>query len=944
MAFLSLRVLGALGAAVDGRDAPLGGAVPRALLARLAVAHGDVVPDDALIDDLWRGEPPPSARVTLQGYVSTLRRSMEPGRRAADVEILVRRGVGYALARDHHRLDADDFVDLARTGRRQWDSGDAAGAVETIATALSLWSGPAYADVVAWDFAAAEADRLEGIRLDAVEDRLMALSVVGDQSTVVTDARIHTDRFPLRERGWEALALAHYRSGRQGDALATLDRARRVLADELGVDPGPALSRLHAAVLVQDSTLDVTPTVAQTIPVPDHQRTATGGLPAPLTALVGRDDEVADVGALVDDNRLVTVVGPGGMGKTRLAIAVAAARHDPDGPWWVPLADVRTSDGVLDVVRAAMGLTVSGGVDALCAAVGTRRTVLVVDNCERLLDAVAALVDRLLAACPRVHVLATSREPIGVGGELVHELGPLAEAEDLFARRAGRWATDADPADVVALCDAVDRMPLAVELAAAQTRSLSVRQIREMLDDRFELLRGGSRTVARHESVRAAIDGSYAGLTDDERLMFADLSVFDGGFDLAAATAVTGRADVVAGVGALVAKSLVTVVGGDPRRYRLLQTIRGYARDTLDPARREEIGDRHLAWIRDLSARGYVGLRGPESARQTRLLSAEMPNVRAALARATRDVRPEHSADHLTIAGDVHWFWYRSGHVAEGMRMLAPALDAGEDIDVVVRIRAVAGLVVMSYLGSELETLIAALTRLRELLAESDATGDDDAVDDVRLLQARADAAETVGFFLSGAGAVDDGRALSTRALAIARRIGATGTIAEALMSLGMADFRSGDAASAARNLTDALAAARDVGYDWCAASTLWIHAKSEIEQGVVDALPARRLVAMVDHCDRAEDVTSWMVAVATLAYLLFRRDEHEAAAQLLGVVERFTDATGFSPEAMDVVELARYGREMRAGIDPVVFATAAERGRDLTRAQVRERFEAAAG
>lgn len=934
-------MLGVLGAAVDGRDAPLGGAVPRALLARLAVAHGDVVPDDALIDDLWRGTPPPSARVTVQGYVATLRKSMEPGRRAADVEVLVRRGIGYALARDHHRLDADDFVDLARAGRRQLEAGDAAGTVESIATALSLWSGPAYADVVAWDFAAAEADRLEGIRLDAVEDRLIALSAVGDQSTVVTDARAHTERVPLRERGWEALALAHYRAGRQGDALATLDRARRVLADELGVDPGPALSRLHEAVLAQDPALDVNPSVAQSVSVREVPA-ATGGLPTPLTALVGRADEVVKVGALLDDNRLVTIVGPGGMGKTRLAIAVGAARHEADGPWWVPLADVVTADGVLDVVRAAMGLTVSGGIEALCAAIGTRRTLLVVDNCEHLLDAVAAVVDRLLAACPRVAVLATSREAVGVVGEVVHELGPLAAAEDLFTRRAGRWAADADPADVAALCDAVDRMPLAVELAAAQSRSLSVRQIREMLDDRFDLLRGGSRTVARHESVRAAIEGSYAGLDEDERRVFADLSVFDGGFDLAAATAVTGRADVVAGVVALVAKSLVTVVGGDPRRYRLLQTIRGYARDTLDAARREEIADRHLAWVRELCARGYVALRGPESARQTRLLAVEMPNVRAALERSTREVPPARSADHLTIAGDVHWFWYRSGHVAEGMRTLAPALEAGDDIDFVVRIRAIAGLVVMSYLGSELETLFAALTRLRELLAESDAGGADAAIDDVRLLQARADAAQTVGFFLSGAGAVDDGRVLSGRALGIARRIGAVGTTAEALMSLRMADFRAGDAAAAADRFTEAVTAARAVGYDWCAASSLWLHAKTEIEQGVIDARPARRLVEMVDHCDRAEDVTSWMVAVATLAYLVFRRGDHEAAAQLLGVVERFTDATGFAPEAMDVVELARYGREMREGIDPVVFATAAERGRDLTRAQVRERFEAA--
>lgn len=927
---VSVRVLGALTVIRDGNPIALGGPLPRALLARLVMAHGQMVPDATLIDDLWRGSPPRSAQLTLQGYVASLRKALEPERGRSAPQILVRRGTGYALVVDPQHVDSCRFETLARSGRDQLGSGDAEGARRTLTEALELWWGPAYADAANWDFAAIETTRLERLRADVVEDQLSAQSECGEYTAVTAQLEAITAADPLRERAWELLALAQYRAGNQGDALQTLRSARDRIADELGADPRQSLLDLQDAILRQDPALfpDTATAAIPSAPAPTvNPERPTGNIPLPLTSLVGREEQINQIADLMATRRMVTLTGPGGMGKTRAALEVARDRKDADGPWLAELAGAQSASAVLDTVVSALGLTISGGIPVLTSLLHDRKFVLVLDNCEHLLDEVAALATAILRTCPQIRILATSREAVGVAGETIYEMPPLADAAELFLERAGSAAADADRGDIEELCTALDHMPLAIELAAGQSSALSVRQIIEMLDNRFEVLRGGPRTNQRHASMQAAIDGSYQSLTDSQQQLFCDLSVFQGGFDLDAARKVTGHPGLLLDLSALIDKSMLKAVGGDPRRYLMLETLRGYAAVQQDPDRARELQTAHIEWVVDMATDAYLGLRGPKCLAWTRRLDADMANVRAAL-----DLVDPHSETYLEIVGNVYWFWYRRGYADEGMRMLEPAVTAPHDIPIATRVRAIAGRAIMSYLGADLPALFAALTRLGEVYTEFDIESADPVVQ-----VARGDAAVTLAFFEAGAGLVDPARQHANDSLEVARRHNYPWTVAESLMSLGTADFRSGDHESAGRHFDSAVEVARSCGYDWCAASVLWIYAKSDIAQEKWNGPAEGKLARMVGYCERAYDLTSWMVALFTLAYILFRRGEEHAAARFIGVVDGMTELTGYSPEKMDVVELAGFGATMRAGIDPAVLADESATGRTLSRDEIRE-------
>lgn len=927
---ISVRVLGALTVIRDGEPVALGGPLPRALLARLIMARGQMVPDATLIDDLWRNRPPRSAQLTLQGYVASLRKALEPERGRSAPQILIRQGTGYALVVDREHVDSGRFETLATSGHDQLITGDADGARRTLTEALELWWGPAYADAANWDFASIEATRLERLRADVVEDQLAARSDCGEFTAVIAQLEAITTADPLRERAWELLALAHYRAGNQGDALATLRSARDRIATELGADPRRSLLDLQDAILRQDPTLmpdtDIAIHTGAPAPTANPER-PTGNIPLALTSLVGREEQINQIAELMATRRMVTLTGPGGMGKTRAAMEVARDRKDADGPWVIELAGAHNAAATLDTVVSSLGLTINGGIPVLTSLLHDRSFVLVLDNCEHLLDEVATLATAILRSCPKIRILATSREAVGVAGETVFEMPPLADSAQLFLERAGAAAADANREDVEKLCAALDHMPLAIELAAGQSSALSVRQIIDMLDDRFEVLRGGPRTNARHATMQAAIDGSYQSLTESERRLFCDLAVFQGGFDLEAARLVTGHRGLLTDLSALIAKSLLTAVGGDPRRYLMLETLRSYAAVQQDSQRLEELRAAHTEWVVGMATEAYLGLRGPQCLAWTRKLDADMANVRAALDR----VDP-HSETYLEIVGNVYWFWFRRGFADEGMRMLAPALTASAEVPIATRVRAVAGSAITSYLGADLPALFAALTRLGEMYGEFDV----DAADPVVQI-ARGDAAVTLAFFEAGSGLVEPARQHAHDSLEIARRYNSPWTAAESLMSLGTADFRSGDHASAGEYFDSAVEVARSCGYDWCAASILWIHAKSDIAQERWDGPAENKLARMVGYCERAYDLTSWMVALFTLSYVLFRRGEHRPAARLIGVVDGMTDLTGYSPEKMDVVELAGFGATMRREIDPALLAEEGSQGRALSRDEVRE-------
>ncbi|BCJ64228.1 AfsR/SARP family transcriptional regulator [Polymorphospora rubra] len=943
---LTVGVLGPLTVHHAGRPAALGGPNPRAVLARLVIADGRMVPLDVLIEDVWPEAPPPSAQITLQGYISSLRRVLEPDRRARrPASILVRQGPGYALRLPPGALDASRFAELATAGHQLLagairpvaggapaagvhgtgdTTGDPARAAEVLDRALAMWRGPAFADCADRPFALPEANRLRELQIGATEDRLAAALALGSPDTAAAQLQAFTAEHPLRERGWELLALALYRAGRQGDALAALRTARERIADELGIDPGPALAALQHAILRQDPAL-LAPTNRAAVPVTPAQ--AAHNLPYPLSTLIGRGGQVAAVGELLDRHRLVTLTGAGGMGKTRLALAVALDRTGGDGPWLVELAGLHDGSLLAETVATALGIA---GAGALPDVLRSRRLLLVLDNCEHLVDDVARFVTRLLGACPDVRVLATSREALRAEGEQVYDVPPLASADavELFVDRAaplrGGWRPDAAERDLVArLCADLDGMPLAIEFASAQCRVLSLRQIAEHLDDRFTLLRGG-RGDSRHATLLAAVDWSYDLLDADEREVFTALAVFEGSFDLAGARTVTGRPDILAVLTELVTKSLLVVERREPYRYRMLETLRRYAARRTGAADRARLVRNQITWVRELAAAADGGLRGPDGTYWMRRMHAESPNVRAALTAAT-DVGD--LASVLRIGAGAYWFWYRRGHIAEGLRFLEPVLHLDDDhaVDHAVRAQAAVGLALLRYLDGALDGVAKALwlaARHAELTTDG---------------PVRALVLATMSYFESFAGAVEPAREHGRQALDLARRTGARVTVAEALMSLGSAELRAGRPDLAVPLLADGLAEADEISHTWAAVSCLWLLAKAELSRG--EATVARAwLVRMIELTYASEDATSWLVGVATYAYVRCRTGDPAGAAELCGSVRWLGDRIGYSPEAMDP-DLAGYAAEIAGHLPPVRHAAALERGRGRSQEEVMARM-----
>jgi predicted ATPase/DNA-binding SARP family transcriptional activator len=667
---VELSLLGPVRAVRAGRELPLGGPRQRAVLALLVVEAGQVVPAGRLIEELWRGDPPPGAATTLRSYVSRLRALLAPD------ATLKASGGGYVLALGPGQLDAEEFERLTGAGRAALAAGDAAAAANRFAEALGLWRGRALADVGEVEPLALEAARLEELRLGVLEDRIEADLALGLHAEVVGQLEQLVAEHALRERLWRLLAVALYRSERQADALAACRRAREMLAEELGLDPGEELQRLEQQVLRQE--------------VPAVPPAVRGGnLPVPLSSLVGREPELAEVGRLLAGARLVTLTGPGGSGKTRLAIEAAARAADrfKDGVWLAGLAGIASAELVAPRVMEALGVRQEGDlpvIDALTYRLRPAELLLVLDNCEHLLDACAGLTGTLLAGAPGLRVLATSREPLGVPGEVAYLVPPLelppesadaqamarAPAVQLFVDRASavRAAAAAEaPVETIArICRNLDGLPLAIELAAARAATLSAEEIEARLADKFQFLRH-RRPAAdpRHQTLKAAIDWSYELLTRDERRVFAELSVFAGGFGLAQAAEVCSSGDQVAAlevIDQLAAKSLLTAqTTPDGTRYQMLETIGDYAANRL-----AEAGEDGPARRRHTEA----FLRLAERETQLAVLARDHDNFRAALkwSLSTGDVAGPQLAYEL---GD---FWLARGLWQEGSQWLERAL------------------------------------------------------------------------------------------------------------------------------------------------------------------------------------------------------------------------------------------------------------------------------
>nr|WP_237536282.1 BTAD domain-containing putative transcriptional regulator [Streptomyces sp. SID3343] len=671
---------------------------------RLALDPGRPVSSERLIEAVWGEDPPSGAANALQSLISRLRRQLP-----ADLES---GPAGYVLAIRRADVDAHVFADLAIRGRRLLDERDPAGAADLLGRALALWRGPAMTDAADAPFAIGPAARLAEQRLGAIEDRVQAHLTLGRTGGLAAELEQLTREHPLRERLYGLLIRTLHEEGRRADALTLYQGLRERLADELGIDPSPDLEAAYLAVLRGGDSAGTpearpagapAPPAAPTPAVPP--RDAPGNLPARLTTFVGRDDEVQRVGRLLDQSRLVTVVGPGGAGKTRLsteagARLVARGAEFAGGVWFVELAPVLDP---LDVPQAVLGAL--GGrevgllethppvgrdvVDRIAELLASRPSVLILDNCEHLVASAAAFAGRLLAQAPAVRILTTSREPLGIDGEMLYPLGPLAlppagvGADDgmtyasvrLFADRAHAvrpgLVIDTDTIGAVAeICRRLDGQPLAIELAAARTRSLTPGQIAHRLDDRFRLLTGGSRTaLPRHQTLRAVVEWSWDLLEDRERGALRRLSVFAGGTTLEAAEAILphegdfAAEDVLDLLAGLVDKSLVDVVGTTETRYRLLETIQAYAAEQLTAAgETEATAARHAAWYVDFTATQDSRLLGPGQLAALERLGAEHDNLAVAL----RHVVEHANADEaVRLVGSLSWFWAMRGNHGE---------------------------------------------------------------------------------------------------------------------------------------------------------------------------------------------------------------------------------------------------------------------------------------
>ncbi len=835
---VDVRLLGPLDVRVAGSAVEFVGAKQRTLFSALALRAPEPVPVDDLIEALWGGDPPGGAIQALQKQISRLRE------RLGDDAPLSHRPAGYALEIERAAIDAQRFEDLLRRARAALAGGAPDEARTDLAAGLALWRGPALAEHRFDGFAQLEISRLEELRLEAIEEQMAAELACGRDVDLAGELQALVGEHPLRERLRAQLMLALYRGGRQAEALETMREGRRMLVDELGIEPGPELRRLERMILAHDPELSA-----------ERPSSQPATLPAPASATIGRTGELAEIVELLvrPEVRLLTLVGSGGVGKTRLALeagrlveerfAGGAARVNLDG----------VESGLVLAAEAASALGFVAGTarelgEQLARATRGAPVLLVVDGLERFLDD-AGDVAALLAAIPNLTVLATSRAALRLTGEHVYLVHPLAapNAAELFVVRAGAARNglvldEMDRATVDAICARLDGLPLAIELAADRVRLLPLPALLERLDDRLGLLTQGPRDLPpRQRSLRATLEWSWDVLDEPERMLLSRLTVFEGGAGLAAAEAIC-NADGAIGprfddvVAALLDKTSLLRADAHQAepRFGMLDTVREFAAeraaDDGDPA---ALALCHARWFLD-----FCEAQAAEAARAHRReslvrLTHERANIRLAHETLLRAGDPgEGLRVAIAFAEALPW----DAHVQEVRTWLADGLAALGDAEPALRAVALhrdGALAIAQGRFAE------AAPRLREAQAAAGATGD-----------GRTEAAAAIALArcatLTRAG---DAQELSAAALAAARATGEHTLVADALVGMAGACERSSAWHEAGGFAAEALELYRAAGDPYGAAAALaelgWydmVHGSGMHAEGLLaEALELRR-------------------------------------------------------------------------------------------------------
>ena len=890
------RILGPVEAVSAGEALRLGGPKQRAVLALLLLRRNEVLPRERLIDAIWGEDPPGSAANSLQVYVHGLRRVLGPER-------IERSGSGYRIHVDPDELDIERFERHVRRAKEALGARPA-DAAEELGTALALWRGTPLADL-ADEPVAAEVNGLEESHIAAIELRNDAELALGRHEGLVSELAALVAEHPYRERLREQQILALYRSGRQKDALEAYRAARQVLVEELGVEPGPALQELERAVLRHDSSLAA----------PRQRPRLATRLPAPATPLVGRRIETAAVVALLrTDARLVTLTGPGGAGKTRLALAVAEelAPALRDGAVFVDLAPVSDPALLVPTIAEALGV---GDDTPLDAELHDRSLLLVLDNLEQLLEVVTE-ISRLLTAAPQLRVLATSRTPLQLYGEHEYSVPPLDlpakggsfeslaanDAVRLFAARARAadpgFVLDDRTIDVVAaLCRRLDGLPLALELAAARTKTIPVESILERLDDSLDVLSGGARDVPpRQRALRATLDWSFDALPPEEQQVFAALGVFAGGFTDEFSRTVAGGGPLP-----LVERSLVRRADG---RFTLLEPIRAYAVERLRKAGGEgDARDRHLGAFLDYAEAANERIfAGTDAESAYNALDVELDNLRAAIDWAVECGR---SAEEVALAVALRQFWIVRGHIAEGRRRFESAVAHTADGAGALRASALTHGASFAYRQGELAT---AKAWWEEALALYRETGE--APEIGRCLG-------ELGSVALGEGDIEGAQALYEESVELFERENVPQRLAIVLANLGAIATMRGELDVAAAYAERAAGIQRDLGDRDGLSITSHNYARILTSLGRLEEAEAalRESVEIARSLDYREVLA---YCLETSGELAFEQSDYERAAFLLGA----------SVAAFEKLEVAMAAEEAD-GYARVLEALRAELGSD---------------